>query len=753
MKLRLNIYVCLLFGVSLGFSQPDPSLILTTEGIQKVRGNLGEAPLFDQTLMELKIKVDNALLDAIDVPTPKDMAGGYTHERHKSNFFLLQEAGLLYQITGDEKYATFVKEILFAYRRVYPTWDRHPEERSYARGKIFWQCLNDANWLVYASQAYDCIYHWLSEAERKELNDQLFRPMADFLSIETPQFFNRIHNHSTWGNAAVGMIGLVMNDSDLVERALYGAKEVGLSSMGEDNDGGRISDSEEMGFLSQIDHAFSPDGYYTEGPYYQRYAMYPFLIFAQALHNRRPELEIFSYKDGVLLRGVYALLNQTNSAGEFFPINDAQKGMSYLSRELTTAVSMAYYYGGQDPTLLSIVEKQERVPLNQTGMLAAMAIANGKVTTFEKSSIQLRDGAKGNEGAIGILRSGSQDKDITLVMKYAKHGMGHGHFDELAVCSYFNNKEILSDYGAARWVNIEQKDGGGYLKENKTWAKQTIAHNTLVVDGQSQFKANVRLADEYNPRTYFFDISNPAVQVMSAIDTGSYDGVKMQRTVVLIQNEEFENPLMLDLYKVNSLEKHNLEYPYHFNGHLMKTNLELEPSKTLEVMGQKYGYEHLWKESVAKSTDVLKSTWFNQGTFYSLVAASSVEDKVVVGLLGANDPNFNLRREQTFILSRPETKNTLFASTVEVHGQYSYVTERPVNSHGSIDKVEVLYNDDCYSMVKITNIAGKSWTYAMSNSDTSMQTKHRVKLGDQKLEWMGPFMLTFNNQNKGKNDK
>ena len=46
------------------------------------------------------------------------------------------------------------------YARIYKTLPIHPQPRSYARGKIFWQCLNDANWLVYVSQAYDCIHHF-----------------------------------------------------------------------------------------------------------------------------------------------------------------------------------------------------------------------------------------------------------------------------------------------------------------------------------------------------------------------------------------------------------------------------------------------------------------------------------------------------------------------------------------------------------------------------------------------------------------
>ena len=50
---------------------------------------------------------------------------------------------------------------------------------------------------------------------------------------------------------------------------------------------------------------------------------------------------------------------------------------------------------------------------------------------------------------------------------------------------YDGKNEILTDYGAARFVNIEQKLGGKYLPETESYSKQTISHNTVVVDEKS----------------------------------------------------------------------------------------------------------------------------------------------------------------------------------------------------------------------------------------------------------------------------
>jgi hypothetical protein len=408
-----------------------PKLIMTQDGIAQIRTALGTVPLFDATVARVRAEVDAEIALGIDTPIPRDYSGGYTHERHKQNFFVMQKAGALYQILEDEKYAEYVRDMLFQYEAMYKDLPLHPKTRSYARGKLFWQCLNDANWLVFTSQAYDAIYNFLSANERETLEENLFRPFADHISIDNPQFFNRVHNHSTWGNAAVGMIGLVMGDDDLVDRALYGIPFDEIDTSAKDNDGGFIySQGGEAGFLANLAEPFSPDGYYTEGPYYQRYAMYPYLIFAQGLDNVRPDLNIFDYRDGVLVKAVDALLQLSDADGEFFPLNDGQKGMSYQNSALVTAVDIAFLVGGQDPRLLDIAEQQRQVLLDDAGIAVAKAIRDGKTEKFEKKSVNLSDGSDGEQGGMAVLRYG--EEALTLVFKYAAQGLSHGHYDKLS---------------------------------------------------------------------------------------------------------------------------------------------------------------------------------------------------------------------------------------------------------------------------------------------------------------------------------
>ena len=732
----VHVFICAILITLSAAAQEHPSLILTKEGVEKIRAELGSVPLFDASLKKLKAEIDAEIALGIDTPIPKDYSGGYTHVRHKRNMIVMQQAGVLYQILDDEKYAKYVKDMLMQYEGMYKTLPLHPKTRSYARGKLFWQCLNDSNWLVYVSQAYDCVYNYLSAAERKKLEKNLFRPFADHISVDSPQFYQRVHNHSTWGNAAVGMIGLVMNDKELIDRALYGIPDLEMDKTAKDDDGGFINKEGKAGFLANIEEPFSPDGYYNEGPYYQRYAMYPFLIFAEGLHNVKPELKIFEYKDGVLLKSINALLNLSDADGDFFPLNDGQKGMSYYNDALVTAVDISYYFGNQDPGLLSIAEKQNKVLLDDSGLAVALGVKNGKAKPFDKKSINLSDGPNGKQGGVGILRS----DDLELVFKYAAQGSSHGHYDKLSYSFYENGNEVLQDYGLARFVNIEQKGGGNYLKENKTWAKQTIAHNTLVQNEKSHYQGKYDIGSKYNPDLYLFDDSNADIQIVSAIETNAYPGTEMHRTMAIIKDDAFEKPFMLDILSVKSDSTNQYDLPFYFMGQVLNTNFEYEVPKTLEPLGSDNGYQHLWSEGCGSTTEEnTKLSWLDKGKFYTLTSATSKEDELRFVRIGANDPQFNLRREAGFIIRRKDTQNTLFVSAIEAHGSYSPVSESAVNSNSSISALKIVLDTADYTAISITTVKGTTKLFIIANTNASKEATHTLKINDKNYEWSGSY--------------
>ena len=93
----------------------------------------------------------------------------------------------------------------------------------------------------------------------------------------------------------------------------------------------------------------------------------------------------------------------------------------------------------------------------------------------------------------------------SLLFKYTAHGLSHGHYDKLGIMLYDKGNEILTNYGSVRFIGVEQKYGGRYLPENKTYAGQTIAHNTIVMDETSHFNGKESIAENFHSDKLFSD--------------------------------------------------------------------------------------------------------------------------------------------------------------------------------------------------------------------------------------------------------
>jgi oligo-alginate lyase len=701
-----------------------PHMVVSAADIQAMREALGKVPLFDQAYADAKETVDRALARPMDVPVPKD-AGGYTHEKHKQNYVEMQLAGILYQVSKDERYAIFIRDMLLKYAALYPTLGRHPMTASAEYGRLFWQTLNENVWMVHVAQAYDCIYDWLSPSDRAVIETKLLRPMVQFFTSEHAATVDRIHNHGTWMVAAVGMLGYALHDQNLVDIALYGTKK-----------------DKTAGFLRQMDLLFSPDGYYTEGAYYARYAIMPFILFAQAIQNNQPELNVFKYRNQILKNAVDCMLQLTDPNARYIPINDAAKDMSILSRETVLAVDVAYASFGGDKGLLALAQKQGRITLDGAGLAVARALQREKgPLKFGLKSVEYTDGAAGDEGAIGILRSASDSDQSMLVMKYTAQGFGHGHYDKLSVLFYDQNREILQDYGFARFINVEPKFGGRYLPENETWAKQTIAHNTVTVDGESHYGGVYKVAQQNHADRHFFSVSDPNIQIMSGKAIGVHKGVVMQRTMAIVRDNSMPKPLILDVFRIESTSKHRYDLPFYYLGHLVFTNVPyraFDSSRTR--LGSANGYQHLWNEAEGAAAGTIRCTWLEGGRYYSIISAADSATKVFFTRIGASDPNFNLRNEPGIMLRRTAA-STVFATVLEPHGTFEPVDELSIGAAGRIQDVKVLASTAEATIIDISGTGALHWVIAVVNGNASDEKEHSATAGGKTFSWKGNYQL------------
>ncbi|MBI9071484.1 MAG: alginate lyase family protein [Melioribacteraceae bacterium] len=725
MKKIYKIVLLLLVSSCLYSQNNTPKLILTFEDVQTIRESLGKVPLFDHSLTEAKRKVDEVLNVEIVVPIPKDAGGGYTHEKHKQNYNEMFLAGIIYQFTQESKYAEFVKVMLTEYAKLYPTLGKHPQGKKQTPGRLFWQTLNESVFLLHTSQAYDCVYNYLSGNEREFIEKNLFYPITKFFLAECTHDFDKIHNHGTWMTSAVGMAGFVLNDKSLVNKSLYGSKEDGKT-----------------GFLSQLDNLFSPDGYYTEGGYYARYALWPFFIYTEVLNNNKPELDIYNYRDGILRKALYSALQVTSSDGRFIPVNDAIKEKNWLTPELIYGVNFIYSNCGENKELLSLAMLQESVSLNIAGLNVAKALADKEnIKPFIRRSIQFSDGPKGDWGGVSILRSGSLDDMMTLFFKHGSHGLSHGHYDKLSYCFYDQNREILQDYGAARFLNTEQKFGGRYLPENKTFAKQTVAHNTLVVDGKSQYNGKQDKSQANHSQNYLFNIDDPEFQYASAKENNAYKGVKMQRTLCMINQDQSKKGLVLDIYRVEADDKHQYDMPFYYLGHLISTSFEYKAfTETKSLMGSQNGYQHLWKEAVGTTNKCPQVTWINGSRFYSITSNAFPEQEVLLTRIGGSDPNYNLRNESGFMLRRNDS-STIFVNIIEPHGIFDPKVEFTSGSYSSIENIDVIYNNSNYTIIEVVKKDLTKILIQLANNNSDYKKEHVVSCKGKTYSWLGPISL------------
>lgn len=675
------------FGVNqLAVAKTGTNLYITSDDIKNMRMGIKTKGKFQQAFINEKKSVDQQIVKDIVVPLPKDGGGGYTHERHKKNYKLMMSASVVYQLTQDEKYAKYVRDMLLEYAALYPKLPLHPKRKMGKQnpGKLFWQSLNEAVWLVHTSQAYDLILPFLSPTEKDTIETGLFRPIVKFLSVDSPETFNKVHNHGTWTTAAVGMTGYVLGEQEWVEQALYGLDKSGKG-----------------GFLKQLDELFSPQGYYNEGPYYQRYALMPFVTFAKVIQTNQPERKIFEYRDGIVLKAIDTTI-QLSYNKLFFPINDAIKDKGIDTIELVNGVAIAYGLTG-DKGLLDIAKQQDQILLTGEGLKVAKALDNQLEQPYKFKSLAFGDGNNGKQGALVIMRQNVKGEQAVL-FKPAAQGLGHGHFDKLTWQFYDKGEEIVSDYGAARFLNVEAKYGGRYLPENKTWAKQTVAHNTIVVDEQSHFNANVKKGNANHPELLFF-AKDESVTVSSAYIDTAYEGVSLKRTMALINIPEIDQALVVDVFDAQSEKKHQYDLPLHYKGHLISTSFTLDTQLTsLPVLGEKNGYQHLWMKATAKPKAGLSQiTWLNEnGRFYTQSSIVDGDSSYIFTQIGANDPLFNLRNENAFINRKSNVKNHTFVNVFEPHGEYNPSKEFTLSavsnveslSHikaGKVDVVEVKF--------------------------------------------------------------
>jgi len=708
-------------------------LLLNFEEAAELRKELGKDSLLGKALTR-DINQTDAYMAEVGIEVPgHGEGGGYEHNRHKQNYIHMDLAGRLFLITEETKYRDYIVDMLTAYAKVYPSLESNTSRDSNPPGKIFHQTLNENMWMLYASCAYSCVYHTISEDEKTLIENDLFKQMIELFVVTYGHDFDIVHNHGLWAVAAVGICGYAINDQESVDKALYGLKLDKVSG----------------GFLAQLDQLFSPDGYYMEGPYYHRFSLRPIYLFAEAIERRQPELGIYEFNDSVIKTTSYAVFKTAFPDGTLPALNDSSKTISINDEGVIMATSVCYHRYEQTETLLGMADHQQDVWVHISGKTLSSAVeAADEIKPFNWGSLFVTDGPEGEKGGVSILRHRDEQEDDTMALIwFGQHGsdhqyhsaLDHGHYDGLHLSVFNRGHEVLHDYGFGRWVNVEPKFGGRYIPENKSYCKQTVAHNTVTVDQKTQNNFDTALAESKFGQKHFFVADDQSLQGMSGTISEYYTGVDMQRSVILAELPEFEKPLVIDVYRIEADAEHQYDLPVHHSGQIIRTDFDYNIEKTLKPLGEDNGYQHLWNVASGKVNGSSLVSWLHDSSYYSLVTSANEGSEVIFARTGANDPDFNLKSEPALIL-RQSGQNHVFASVLETHGYFNESIEASVGARGLVESVSVVGHNSVGTVVRIQTTSGNTYHYGISNqAEDVQQATHTVEFAGETYSWEGAF--------------
>jgi hypothetical protein len=446
--------------------------------------------------------------------------------------------GLAWRITGEERYARAGAAVLLGFAERY-------RERIAARAPPRWmaQSLDEATLVLDGLRAYELLRGspaLTPEKDRQAAAGWLL-PTARFLRGER----RAIHNIDCWFNAAILAAGAVTGEPDLVEFALGGTP------------------ASRHGLRDQLREGVSREGFWREGSTgYHYYALAAILETLEAARGLGVDLARERETARAMLLAPLALAD-----GELVipPTNDSQPAS--LERFLDQYEMGAALFP-EDPLLAGfLAEAYRRSGRPRSGLTALLygpePLADLPVPWPSSRSFP--------DTGLAVLRTRSPHPpggEVYALIDFGPHGGTHGHPDKLSVSLSALRRVLSPDTGTA-----------GYgLPLNGSWYRQTLSHNSLVVDRRSQRPATGKLLS--------FQGEGPLQSVVASAGE-AYPGVDWTRGLFLAE-EGFL--VVLDRLSAQGGER-LVDWVWHGYGDLVVTSPLLEPLTDRAAFGEGDGYQ------------------------------------------------------------------------------------------------------------------------------------------------------------------
>ena len=559
----------------------------------------------------------------------------------------IRDLGLMYALTKTPAYAGKCREILLGYAERYLKYPLHDINGKPLKGggHVGPQTLDEAVWLIPVAQGFDCISDTLSAADRTTIADQLLLPAANL--IHDHQW--GIHNICCWHDSAYGLVGLTLGDDRLARDAIEGPK----------------------GFRAQIAKGVTDDGFWYENAWgYHFYTMSALTPLAEAA--RRVGIDLYSPR----YKSMYdAPLEFMSGSGELPSFADSHR-MNILAAGNAWLYETAFARW-HDPRYSAIIKADQRRSLEAFLIGAdekALADANLSLASHVFTA-----------AGFAILRSSSAGNankalpDNYVAIHYGPHGGGHGHPDKLGFVFYGRNQLLGTDPGCIAYGNPAHTE----------YYRQTLAHNTVLVDHHSQRECTGTLVCSA--------LADNAGFVTCAADK-AYFGVHLQRTIALIGDE------LLDLTAAESADEHCYELAYHSLG-TMVTDLPRAPAADMPA---DKAFARVTDWQLAQPAAPWQATWTTDKVSARLVQATITPGQVFTGL-GMDNPS---SVKAPFILSRQTGKAAAWGTAINLFtGEKAPATQVQVQALGAPHAFALSASDGAQRDILLVNPGGGEVTY------------------------------------------
>ena len=463
--------------------------------------------------------------------------------RHRQIGALARDMALMYAVSDDAAYAHATTDILHHYATWYEHFDGAENAQPWMlKGRTFHQALTEALWAVPIVQSYDLIHAVLEPDQSAHLVEKLLRPMATTLAAAQERLVfeqQKVHsNYNAWLMGALGCLGFALRDEHLITRAL----------------------DDRTGFRAHLATAIRSDGFEYEGsPYYHNFVVLAYTILAESARINGIDLYAERGPQGQSIESTWHALAALALPDGTFP--QANDGAYWAAGPFDAEVCEVYEVAlarSSEPLfawLLDCAYQRRGMSRDQwTALLfGKQDLANCAAPSLTSSYLE--------DAGVAVLRDSTNPQSQAIYTFFGPYGGAHGHFDRLALQIWpWSADPGTPPYG---------------VQPRQTWYQQTAAHNTVVVDGQSQHPCEGQLCS-WHPTEHGGTIWMTANM--------AYADVAFSRLMTL------EQGLLIDQVTLNADEEHTYDWLLHSDGSFTITDISMVDVEGLSLDGDAYQF-------------------------------------------------------------------------------------------------------------------------------------------------------------------